>query len=145
MVQQAGAAVETLTIGIPMRLQRRGGRKLIRTPKGAAVPKPKALPRRHVDQGARARAPVAPAVCRLLPLKCLAPNLVQAILDGQQTKGREYQPTAPTIVDRYAPTSGSLIGQLPAAVSSQQRTLSSSVGFGRWLPASKAPQPEPQR
>jgi hypothetical protein len=26
-------------------------------------------------------------VCRLLPLTCLAPNIVEAILDGRQTKG----------------------------------------------------------
>ena len=37
MVWQADADVETLTIRIPMRLQRRGGRKLIMTPEGAAV------------------------------------------------------------------------------------------------------------
>ena len=30
--------LETLTIRIPMRLQRRGGRKLIMTPEGAAAP-----------------------------------------------------------------------------------------------------------
>jgi hypothetical protein len=36
--------VETLTIRIPMRLRRRGGRKLIITPEGAMQPSPK--PRR---------------------------------------------------------------------------------------------------
>jgi hypothetical protein len=30
--------IETLTIRIPMRLQRRGGRKLIMAPEGAAAP-----------------------------------------------------------------------------------------------------------
>jgi hypothetical protein len=35
MVQQAGA--EVLTIRIPMRLERRGGRKLIVTPEGATA------------------------------------------------------------------------------------------------------------
>jgi hypothetical protein len=39
---RAGLEVDTLTIRIPMRLQRRGGRKLIMTPEGAApAPKPR--------------------------------------------------------------------------------------------------------
>ena len=41
MAQRVGLDVDTLTIRIPMRLQRRGGRKLIMTPEGAAVPTPK--------------------------------------------------------------------------------------------------------
>ena len=44
MTERAALEVDTLTIRIPMRLQRRGGRKLIMTPEGAAVPTPK--PRR---------------------------------------------------------------------------------------------------
>ena len=44
MTERAALEVETLTIRIPMRLQRRGGRKLIMTPEGAAAPTPK--PRR---------------------------------------------------------------------------------------------------
>ena len=44
MTERPGLEVDTLTIRIPMRLQRRGGRKLIMTPEGAAVPAPK--PRR---------------------------------------------------------------------------------------------------
>jgi len=40
----ASHEVETLTIRIPIRLQRRGGRKLIITPEGATAPSPK--PRR---------------------------------------------------------------------------------------------------
>ena len=38
MAEHQGAEVETLTIRIPMRLQRRDGRKLIVTPEGAAAP-----------------------------------------------------------------------------------------------------------
>ena len=38
MTEHGGMEVETLTIRIPIRLQRRGGRKLIMTPEGAAVP-----------------------------------------------------------------------------------------------------------
>ena len=44
MTERAALELDTLTIRIPMRLQRRGGRKLIMTPEGAALPTPK--PRR---------------------------------------------------------------------------------------------------
>ena len=102
------AEVETLTIRIPMRLQRRGGRKLIMTPEGATPsPKPrrdetliKALVRAHrwrrkIERGqARSITDLAEQegvtdayVCRLLPLTCLAPDMVEAILDGRQPKG----------------------------------------------------------
>jgi hypothetical protein len=48
---RAPLEVDTLTIRIPMRLQRRGGRKLIMTPEGAALPTPK--PRRTIPQSRR--------------------------------------------------------------------------------------------
>ena len=92
-----------------MRLQRRGGRKLIMTPDGAAVPGPKprrdetlinALVRAHrwrrrIESGransitdlAEHEGVTAAFVCRLLPLTCLAPDIVEAILDGRQPKG----------------------------------------------------------
>ena len=92
-----------------MRPQRRGGRKLIMTPEGVAPParKPnrddtlvKALVRAHrwrrqIESG-RAKSITDLAeqegvtdayVCRLLPLTCLAPDIVEAILDGRQPKG----------------------------------------------------------
>ena len=108
MTGRAALELDTLTIRIPMRLQRRGGRKLIMTPEGVAVsaPKPsrdetlvKALVRAHrwrrrIESG-RAKSITDLAeqegvtdayVCRLLPLTCLAPDIVEAILDGRQPK-----------------------------------------------------------
>jgi hypothetical protein len=101
--------IETLTIRIPMRLQRRGGRKLIMTPEGAAMPTPKpsrdetlvkALVRAHrwrrrIESGqaksvtdlAEQEGVTVAYVCRLLPLTCLAPDILEAILDGRQPKG----------------------------------------------------------
>jgi hypothetical protein len=109
MTERLGPEVETLTIRIPIRLQRRGGRKLIMTPEGSAMPTPKprrddtlinALVRAHrwrrrIESG-RAKSITDLAeqegvtdayVCRLLPLTCLAPDILQAILDGRQPKG----------------------------------------------------------
>jgi hypothetical protein len=109
MSNRLGLEVDTLTIRIPIRLQRRGGRKLIMTPDGAAVPAPKpsrdetlvkALIRAHRwrrrIEGGKAKSITDLAeqegvtvayVCRLLPLTCLAPAIVEAILDGRQPKG----------------------------------------------------------
>ncbi len=109
MTEREGAEVETLTIRIPMRLQRRGGRKLIMTQEGVGTParKPsrdgtlvKALVRAHrwrrkIESGqaksitdlAEQEGVTMAYVCRLLPLTCLAPDIVEAILDGRQPKG----------------------------------------------------------
>jgi hypothetical protein len=111
MAEHQGPEIETLTIRIPMRLQRRGGRKLIMTPDGAAVPTPKpqrdetlvrALVRAHrwrrrIESGraksitdlAEQELVTVAYVCRLLPLTCLAPDIAEAILDGRQPKGAE--------------------------------------------------------
>ena len=101
--------IETLTIRIPIRLQRCGGRKLIMAPEGSAAPAPKprrddtlvkALVRAHrwrrrIESG-RAKSITDLAeqegvtdayVCRVLPLTCVAPDIVEAILDGRQPKG----------------------------------------------------------
>jgi hypothetical protein len=107
--ERVGLEVDTLTIRIPIRLQRRGGRKLIMAPEGVAAPvrKPrrdetliKALVRAHgwrrrIESGqARSITDLAGQegvmvahVCRLLPLTCHAPDIVEAILDGRQPKG----------------------------------------------------------
>lgn len=96
ITKHARTEVDTLTIRIPIRLQRRGGRKLIVTPEGASVPqlKParnktlvKALVRAHrwrrrIESGqAKSITDLAEQenvtdayVCRLLPLTCLAPD-----------------------------------------------------------------------
>jgi hypothetical protein len=109
MAGRAALEVDTLTIRIPIRLRRRGGRKLIMTPEGAAMPAPKprrddtlikALVRAHrwrrkIESGqARSVTDLAEQegvtdayVCRLLPLTCLAPDIVEAVLDGRQPKG----------------------------------------------------------
>ena len=109
MTERAALEVDTLTIRIPIRLQRRGGRKLIMTPEGVAAParKPsrdetlvKALVRAHrwrrrIESGqaksitdlAEQEGVTDAYVCRLLPLTCLAPDIVEAILDGRQPKG----------------------------------------------------------
>ena len=108
MSDRTSHEIETLTIRIPIRLQRRGGRKLIMTPEGAApARKPsrdetlvKALVRAHrwrrrIELGqARSITDLAEQegvtvayVCRLLPLTCLAPDIAEAIRDGRQQKG----------------------------------------------------------
>jgi hypothetical protein len=109
MAGRAGLEVDTLTIRIPIRLQRRGGRKLIMMPEGVPAParKPsrddtliKALVRAHrwrrriesnhaksVTDLAAQEAVTDAYVCRLLPLTCIAPDIVEAILDGRQPKG----------------------------------------------------------
>jgi hypothetical protein len=108
MTGRVGLEVDTLTIRIPIRLQRHGGRKLIVTPEGTVpTPKPrrdetlvKALVRAHrwrrrIESGqaksitdlAEQEGVTIAYVCRLLPLTCLAPDIVEAILDGRQPKG----------------------------------------------------------
>jgi hypothetical protein len=109
MSAEANLELKTLTIRIPMRLARRGGRKLVLTPDGAAPAPQRQLPddtmvkalvrahrwRRKIESGEAASITVlaqlegvtAPYVFRLLRLTCLAPDIVAAILDGRQPKG----------------------------------------------------------
>jgi hypothetical protein len=101
--------VTRLSSRIPIRLQRRGGRKLIMAPEGATMPSPKpsrdetlvkALVRAHrwrrkiecgqaksITDLAEQEGVTDAYVCQLLPLTCLAPDIVEAILDGRQPKG----------------------------------------------------------
>ena len=116
MSDRVALEFETLTIRIPMRLQRRGGRKLIMTPEGSAAPAPKpsrdetlvkALVRAHrwrrkIESGkaksitdlAEQEGVTDAYVCRLLSLTCFAPDIVEAILDGRQPKGLRLCPCA---------------------------------------------------
>jgi hypothetical protein len=109
MTEGVSLEVDILTISIPIRLQRRGGRKLIVTPQGMAAPAPKARRdetlvkalvrahrwRRRIESGlaksitdlAEQEGVTDAYVCRLLPLTCLAPDIVEAILNGRQPKG----------------------------------------------------------
>ena len=134
MTGRAALELDTLTIRIPIRLQRRGGRKLIMTPEGVAAParKPsrdetlvRALVRAHrwrrkIESGqaksitdlAEQEGVTDAYVCRLLPLTCLAPDIVEAILDGRQPKRlrlAEMLGNAPVVWEgqrmRWAPAS----------------------------------------
>jgi len=102
------ADAQTITVHIPMTFRKRGGRKLVVTPDGAEwAPRPrvdnamvKALARafrwrKMLDEGvhatledlARAKGVNTTYVSRILRLTLLAPNIVEAILDGRQPPG----------------------------------------------------------
>ena len=104
----------TITVRIPMKWKRRGGRKVIIAPDGGdawapAKPRPDetlihALARaqrwrRMLEKGRyRSAAETAEAegvtrsfVNRLLRLTLLAPDIVEAILDGRQPKGMQLE------------------------------------------------------
>ncbi len=99
----------TLTVRVPLAIRKRGGRKLVIAPDGASWSPPgaridntmvKAIARAHrwmrlLGSGEYASvADLAAAerinesyVCRVLRLTLLAPNIVEAILDGRQPPG----------------------------------------------------------
>jgi hypothetical protein len=101
---------ETLTVRIPLRLRKRGGRKLMVVPEGATAWSPqrarfdsamvKAIARAHrwrkmLESGEYASITELAAaekinqsyVCRVLRLTLVAPKIVDAILNGQQSAG----------------------------------------------------------
>ena len=103
---------ETITVHIPLTFRKRGGRKLVVTPDGAPwAPRPrvdnamvKALARafrwrKMLDEGvhatledlAQAKGVHATYVSRVLRLTLLAPEIVEAILDGRQPEGMRLE------------------------------------------------------
>ena len=104
----------TLTVDIPLRIRRRGGRKVMLAPDGTSAWVPprarvdsamvKAIARAYrwrgmLEQGAHASITELAAaekinhsyVCRVLRLTLLAPALVEAILDGRQPSRLELR------------------------------------------------------
>ena len=98
----------TITVHVPFRVRKRGGRKLMVSPDGTAEPaRPqvdnslvKALARAHrwkrlLEEGhhtsltelAQAEGINRSYLCRVLRLTLLAPDLVEAILEGRQPEG----------------------------------------------------------
>lgn len=101
----------TLTVRVPFAIRKRGGRKLVVAPEGAtwSAPRPrvdstmvKAIARAHrwkrllesgrfgsVAELAEAEKINQSYLCRVLRLTLLAPDIVEAILDGRQPPGMQ--------------------------------------------------------
>lgn len=118
---------ETVTLHVPFRLVKRGGRKEMQLPEGATQPRRtdstlvKALARafrwkRMLESGefatiaelADKEGIAAPYLTRTMRLAQLAPNLVEVILDGRQPRGLTLE---------------ALRGQIPEEWSKQVETL----------------------
>lgn len=110
----------TLVVTIPFKLQQRGGRKLVVTPAGTAPWAPaapridstllRALARAHrwkrmLDRGdyatirdiEKAEGVTNSFVSRLLKLTLLAPDIIDAILDGRQSRALQLESIAYSI------------------------------------------------
>jgi hypothetical protein len=104
-MSQTASTPETITLHVPFRLQQRGGRKRVVTPDGRPMTQQpeidsalvKALARAHrwkrlLENGdyanltdlAQAESITRSYVSRILRLTLLAPEIVEAILDGRQ-------------------------------------------------------------
>ena len=124
---RAKAIPETITIHVPFRIVKRGGRKEMILPPGSRQPRQtddtlvKALARafrwkRMLESGefatisdlAKRDGIAAPYLTRLFRLAFLAPDVVEAILEGRHPKGVTLQ---------------SLRGQLPDEWTSQREWL----------------------
>src|SRR5512132_214676 len=127
----------TITVRIPMTCKRRGGRKVIIAPDGGdawAPAKPRrdetllrALARAHrwkwllEERRYRSAAEIAEVdgvtrsfVNRLLRLTLLAPDIVEAILDGKQPKGMQLEELTGTVPSGWEGQRAS-VGVRPAA------------------------------
>ncbi|MDB5770371.1 MAG: hypothetical protein JWM42_745 [Burkholderia sp.] len=112
-------SAQMLTVRVPLAVQTRGGRKLLltpastmnRAPTGADSTLVKALARAFrwrrmmesgrfgtIDELAAAEKINSSYVSRVLRLTLLAPNIVDAILDGQQPEGM----TLPVLMDPFS-------------------------------------------
>lgn len=105
----SGVSIDTFTVRVPLKLKRRGGRKLVIVPDAGGIPeRPRANPddtllkalarahrwKRMLESGqVRSRNELAEAekinpsyLSRIYRLTLLAPDIVEAILDGRQPR-----------------------------------------------------------
>ena len=113
-----------LTVRVPMTIRKRGGRKVVVAPQGAVINPPrqrvdstlvKAIARayrwqRLLEEGAyasmrdlAAAEAISPTyISRLLRLTLLAPEIVEAVLDGRQARNGHSGTAVPAIAGRVA-------------------------------------------